>query len=31
MPHFTPFKQGSTPLLANDPNVRFFHSIVHEA
>lgn len=25
MPHYAPFKQGSGPLLAADPVVRFFH------
>ncbi|MBB3103195.1 putative quinol monooxygenase [Azomonas macrocytogenes] len=29
MPHYAPFKQGSAPLLAGEPSVRFFQGIIH--
>lgn len=28
MPHYAPFKEGSAPLLADDPQVRFFYTSV---
>lgn len=29
MPHYAPFKEGSAPLLAADPSVRFFYTATH--